>query len=134
MAFIGWAWWSSLAHGSWLRWNCFSAGNTHGGIEINSAYSGSGFTWWRQGNPRTITTPAMAVPFVLRGTGSPTSTDEPWTQGSYRESLEHMLRRRNPDAWVVFIPHWMNLMAVALAWAAAMRWRTARKTTTPADA
>jgi hypothetical protein len=127
IAFISWASWTSKDCESWCRYDCFSAGNTHGGVEINSVYSGSGFTTWVNRMRGSLPAPFISAPFILRGTGSPTAPITRRAPISYRDSLEIMMTRRDPQAWLIFIPHWLILLAVILPWAALLRWQAQRR-------
>lgn len=119
LAFLCWAWGDSTNHHSSMRWNCFMAQSSHGGLEVNSVYSFTGFSASRMAKPTGTAmsqVPEIAAPFFLRGTGSPSVAVSPKTSESYREQLEAMMRRRSPEAWLIFIPHWIPLFAVALVW------------------
>ena len=131
IAFVGWAWSTSYRAESWCRYNCFSAGNTHGGVELNSVYSGSGFITWPNRMRASLLAPAMPAPFLLRGTGSPSAPITHRAPTSYRDSLEIMMTRRDPQAWLLFIPHWLILLAVILPWAVLLRWQAQRRKQAP---
>ena len=127
IAFIGWAWWTSTGYESWCRWECISGGNTHGGVEINSAYSGSGFTTWVNGTRAALPAPALPAPVILRGTSPSTVPVSDRVPVSYRDSLDLMMTRRDPQAWLIFIPHWLTLLAVIFPWTALLFWRSRRR-------
>ena len=129
LAFLCWAWGDSTNHHSSMRWNCFMAQSGHGGLEINSVYSFTGFSASRMAKPTGTTRsqmPEIVAPFFLRGTGSPTVAVSHKASESYREELETMMRRRSPEAWLIFIPHWIPLLSVALLWVVLLVWRERR--------
>jgi len=122
--FLCWAWADSMFYGSTLRWNCFMAENENGGIQVNSAYSFSGFSAGRSAAlalPKNSYSPVVAAPLILRGKSEPGPEYHP--SSTYRGSLEMMMARRKPEAWLVFIPHWLLLLAVALPWSILLFWR-----------
>jgi hypothetical protein len=127
IVFICGASWTSHRYETWWRYDCIAAGNTHGGIEINSAYSGSGFTTWVNRMRGSLSAPLMPAPFILRGTGSPSAPITTRGAVSYRDSLEIMMTRRSPEAWLIFIPHWLILLAAVLLWVVPLRWRYQRR-------
>ena len=96
-------------------------------MQVDSVYSGSGFIAGRSGKSASLAAPVMAAPFVLRGTGSPTAPRVSETGSTYREGLELMMTRRAPEAWLVFVPHWLILLAVALPWFALLFWSVRRR-------
>ncbi|MEK7951578.1 hypothetical protein [Luteolibacter soli] len=126
IAFIGWAWWSSTRVSTFCQYQCFELSNTHGGTEINSIYSSGGFY---MSTSRTLTglpSPALPAPFILRGTGSPTTPIPDRKAVSYRDHLELLMHRRSPEAWIAFIPHWLTLLAFTALWTTLLHRRSKR--------
>ena len=85
----------------------------------------------KSGGTKGFREPVVAAPLFLRGTKSQawSGRDDVQSPGTYREGLEWMMARRDPEAWLVFIPHWLFLLAVALPWAALLAWRARRRRT-----
>ena len=127
IVFLCWAWWMSTRSEIFCQWNCFMVSNTSGGIEVNSIYSTTGFhrPVYKKASP--LPHAALPAPFILRGTGSPSAPLPVRQPVSYRDDLELLMTRRDPTAWLVFIPHWLILLAVILPWAALLHWRSKRR-------
>jgi hypothetical protein len=127
IVFICWAWWMSTRYQASCQWNCFMVSNTSDGIEVNSIYSTSGFHTRFHRKLLSLPSPAIPAPFILRGTGSPTAPVADLVAISYRNNLELVMTRRGPEAWLVFISHWLTLLLVVLSWTALLRWRFRRR-------
>lgn len=129
ISFVCLAWFSSYFFTSETGWDCFSMENSCGGVQMDSAYSRSGFRMGGEWKPalndgRSLS--VMTAPFVLRGTMGQASRGKSADPDSYRGAIESMLSRRDSRAWVIFIPHWIFLLAAALPWAGLLYWRSQR--------
>lgn len=38
-----------------------------------------------------------------------------------------MMKRRDAEAWLVFVPHWLLLLAAVFPWTGLMYWRARRR-------
>lgn len=131
IAFLFLAWADSILYESDMRWNCFMAENNNSGFQVNSVYSFSGFSALRDakvygGSNRVSLAPIIAAPLFLRGSGDRSIPLDYDPSGTYRQNLERMMTRRAPEAWLVFIPHWLPLLAFALPWSGLLLWRARR--------
>ena len=132
MGFICWAWADSLGKVSSVGWRAFTGSNICGAITVGhwpSTYSNDYF--WRRSSDSpylSMEKPAWISPNFLRG-GGETSTDlgEPTGEGTAHEFLLKSMRYHSAEEWLLVIPHWLLLLAVALPWLALLVWRARRR-------
>ncbi len=97
--------------------------------ESNTRFSKTTFrseldpTYW------TADFPITRIAFV-RGQGTPIDQlpSEDLTSKTERNKLLRSMTRFRSEAWMLFIPHWLILLAVAVLWLGLLSWRASRRT------
>jgi len=139
ISFTCWAWWDSLSHASWGHFRDVAVINTRAGVQISNVHrsmkgdaSFLGFAVSRDTPPPTAKgyAPALTAPMFLRGGNGEGGTlqgggvEDPET---YAGRTRRYLANQHAGAWLVFIPHWMILLAAALSWTGLLGWRARRR-------
>jgi hypothetical protein len=130
MAFTAWGWWDSFHHVSGLSYRRMDVMNDDGGVHAT----------YRPGAHWSLEARYFDKPLQFPRFGP----IQPWVfmHGRYgggpREgfaTLPHNVRDlyfmttadEPPGYWILFIPHWLLLLAVALPWLALLLWRARRR-------
>lgn len=134
--FLTWAWHDSMRSNSRVVWSPAYAANGGGGISLGRLSSrgiapGSPVLWGRDVPAFKIASPLFAAPLALRG-GGVASFDSDAAEAiyfapSYRESMIAFMRCQPGKDGLLFIPHWLVLLAFALPWSTFLIWRTRRQ-------
>lgn len=123
MAFICWA--SSFSRGKYSYLNAppFAMNSTNGIVFLMNF----GASDWTAGHvDRGSLDGGRFPPLVfLRGEGKPRQRSSA-TAPTLREVMKHGMRARATNCWLLAIPHWLILFAVALSWSGALLWRARR--------
>ncbi|QJE99111.1 hypothetical protein [Luteolibacter luteus] len=131
IGFIVWAWWDSSTMASGFHVQRYTAMNREGFIgvmagEKNSRMAKTGFRSELDPATRVAGFPIRRLAFV-RGEAQPMGHDLiqnlPKTE---QDKLIRSLKRFKVEAWMIFIPHWLLILAVAGTWAGVMAWQGRR--------
>jgi hypothetical protein len=140
IAFLCWAWWDSFAYHSHATRSEFKISHHAGGIEICRDRFGDPFGPFPGSDSvdrfaiRHTMIPSSAIqlfqaPFFIRGRDGKdpvtlTIIGEPVT---YREFLFDAMAWSPRGDWVLFLPHWLLLLVIAIPWLALLAWRARRR-------
>ncbi|QJE97986.1 hypothetical protein [Luteolibacter luteus] len=131
MAFICWAWWDSFTHatdassGTYLLRNELAAIHLHHNSELAPALVGSSFSSSRKACPPDPNLELSLFPALAfaRGSLQPGTDYDPWIITAPDETMTGWMHIRPPEDWLLVLPHWLILLAVALPWFLLLLWR-----------
>jgi len=141
MSFICWAWWDSTHSRSMFAWGNFSGSNEGSCVCLMRCTDRLGLMGPRPSglsgergafliDPK-IQVPALPEPVLRHGGNMDLSTffnrtakDRPIT---YQDELRQWMAYQAPGDWLILIPHWLSLLAVAALWTGLLIWRGERR-------
>ena len=138
MAFIVWAWWDSMDAFSSVAFRKSHVTSFGGGVIHKSGTSKVDETQWvrQSGAPPEIRGRWLSPPYLLQVADRPSFVDDFEGRTEYSRWLQEgsailqhgkfelgVLSKRG---WVLFIPYWTILLAVAVAWSGLLYWRHRR--------
>jgi len=133
---LAWGWRDSMNFSSVIAWREFRAINIGGAIVLTrfgvvSAPGPGTFMGleWRRGDlrPATASFSSFVSPLFGRGGGMKHRDDDPLAEPeAYRDKLEFFMRYRPRGDSLLYIPHWLMLLAFAGPWSAFLAWRWRR--------
>lgn len=131
IAFTGWAWMDSRGDDSFVRWRGISVGNVQNGIAVLTSVPGvsNDLEWRRVKSSKVFPGELAPPPFFLRGTsdeGVSFPGDVEMKPGTLKEYIRGFMRRRPPEAWCLFLPHWLIMVATAGVTVGLLVWRAGR--------
>jgi len=146
MGFVCWAWRDSESRRTYSRYGGFGLHNCWGGLVlIDDPNSPSEGVWFERARDSPLykhQSTALCFPLLLRGADVSIAEQEELDQrpltirGGDRtvyftahEFARTVVDTSRPSSWVLFIPHWLILLAVALPWTALLFWRARRRAT-----
>ncbi|QJE99140.1 hypothetical protein [Luteolibacter luteus] len=119
MGFVCWAWWDSMTRESFLRTPNYQFTHFAGLAAVE--YESSS---WR------------SVPFevdrsiTILDAGIAPFGSAAFERGGDRNSsanpIEPLMGFKSPEDWILLLPHWLILLAVALLWSTLLVWRARR--------
>ncbi len=129
MAFVCWAWRDSQTHRSSVHWQRFGLMQSHSYVGVSELVGKKGGGAWRI--PHYSNFPPGPLPLPFKVTGKGVSASDPDRKGhgprnSYRVEVLYDWDILPPDSGVIYIPHWLLLLTVALPWSALLFWRVRR--------
>ena len=129
VVFVCWAWSVSYDYRSYINYHGRVPANAEGHVSLGQTLlpgaDDAGHSPTRRGQYRYEFLPP---PFVVRGGGVFTSKfPPPWGEAFYREALRGAYSFCPPEAWGVFISHWLILLTVAAPWLGLLFWRARRR-------
>ena len=134
MGFICWVWRDSLTHqahansGAYSLMNNVSVVLLHYNSDRPPAAAGSRFSSSHEAFPPElyIDGPLFPAPAFVRGSLLPGMVYDPWQVTEADDSQTGWMHFRPPEDWLLVLPHWLFLLAVALPWAGLLLWRAKR--------
>lgn len=125
MGFLAWAWRDSLHYESFYMRGGYVAASSWGGVAVlrdQSLPSDYGRVRGRRIHPLYL----LQRPFFLRGQGK-TGSQEDAGKSPYLDVRQRRdLQNQPPGVWILYLPYWLLLGVVGLAWMGMMIWRARR--------
>jgi hypothetical protein len=133
IAFIGWAWRDSKASISALIFHHGRIANEYAGVTVTLSpwYEVNQLLPHRSATERRVSFEALPAPHVAHGTSTPADSnplepfDRRWEIGEWHQASFAIYG--GADSWLLFIPHWLILLAIALPWTGLLLWRARRR-------
>ena len=100
----------------------------HHNSELPPAVAGSRFSGSREAIPPELDNegPLFPAPAFVRGSLLPGMDYDPWQATEADDSQTAWMHTRPPEDWLLVLPHWLLLLAVALPWTGLLIWRARR--------
>jgi hypothetical protein len=134
MAFICWAWEDSMRYGAWWSAGNHRFGAEAGYVSLNRRIEPTVVTGLPKRSEHSYSDlmllPTLPPPLFVRGGGNtefdPIPFGEEEEKLTYHQWIAGHQQGRPPEDWVLMIPHWLLLLAVAVPWVALLLWRARR--------
>lgn len=134
MLFICWEWRDSMRYGSWVNAGEYSLENEAAYVNLKRREGPSLSGKFAHRSEHSYSgmrlLPILPPPLFLRGGGDMEFDPPPYSEEEEKLAYHRWIASKQPgwptDEWILMIPHWLLLLAIALPWSGLLIGRARR--------